>query len=69
MFIVNRKINRKFNTFDEALECAVKSFLNHYENNEDYILKRTPKGWIVKAKNPRKYNNVTYSNVQFIQEI
>lgn len=69
MYIVNRKIDRRFNTFEEALECAVKYLLSHHGDDEvEWVLKRTKKGWTVKEKRPFKFNGITYSNVQFIQE-
>lgn len=68
-FIVNRKIDRKFETFEQALECAVENFNKKSGSSRDYILKKTPKGWTIKDKKPFKYNNCSYPNTQFIQEI
>lgn len=71
MYIVNRKLDRRFSTFEDALKCAVKKFLDGYaDDKEPYIIKKTPKGWTVKAKNPlHTALGITYSNMQFIQEI
>ena len=69
-FIVNRKLDRQFKTFEKAVKCAVESFNEKYgEPNEDYVLTKTPKGWTIKAKYPFKYNHCSYPNTQFIQEI
>lgn len=68
-FIVNHKIDRRFETFEEALKCAVENFNKKYNTPVDYVLKRTPKGWTIKDKNPFKYNNCSYPNTQFIQEL
>lgn len=70
MYIVNRKLDRQFDTFEEALNCAIESFLRNYCNpNTPWVLKKTPKGWTVKAKKPRFYNHCFYPSTQFIQEI
>jgi hypothetical protein len=68
-FIVNRKVDRQFKTFEEAVKCAVESFNKRYAKPKEYVLTKTPKGWTIKAKNPFKYNNCSYPNTQFIQEI
>lgn len=68
-FIVNRKLDRQFETFEEAIKCAVDSFNKKYASPKEYVLAKTPKGWTIKAKHPFKYNHCSYSNTQFIQEI
>ncbi len=69
MYVVNRKLDRIFYSFEDALQCAVEQFLSNYACSTEWIVKQTKKGWVVKQKNPLKKHNVAYHGMQFIQEI
>ena len=69
MYILNRNLSEKFESFAEAVEVAKARAQKKYGTPQEWIVKETPKGWSVKAKVRRHYNHCTYGPVQTIQEI
>lgn len=70
MYIVNHQLDRKFETFEEAVACAVENMPIAKPRKEKYWkVKKTEKGWSVTFIKPFHSGFGINTGLQFIQEI